>query len=169
MQKRSKGRVLPTYYSSKAELESKAVRGACIICHKPLGKGRKKYCSDACFKGWFSQFQPPFRWNELRKKARRRDKWTCLRCGRTKKELLILYAGTPYARKPKLVVDHIVPIALGGDEFDIGNLQTLCVDCNREKTKVDLRRIAEYRKNSNEKNKNAPAGRRSLGQTIKRN
>jgi 5-methylcytosine-specific restriction endonuclease McrA len=118
----------------------------CIICGKLLEKGRRKYCSDKCFKGWFSQFEPPFRWSELRRKARRRDKWTCRHCGRTKKELNLLFFRTPLNRKAKLVVDHIVPIALGGNEFDIDNLQTLCIDCNREKTKGDLRRIAEFRK-----------------------
>ena len=45
----------------------------------------------------------------------------------------------------RLVGDHIVPIALGGPEFDIENVQTLCVSCNKEKTAADAKLIAERR------------------------
>ena len=46
----------------------------------------------------------------------------------------------------KLAADHIMPIALGGAEFDIDNIQTLCTDCHKEKTKIDIKNIAELRK-----------------------
>lgn len=46
----------------------------------------------------------------------------------------------------QLIGDHIVPIALGGDEWDIENIQTLCSDCNKEKTRQDAADIAQLRK-----------------------
>jgi 5-methylcytosine-specific restriction endonuclease McrA len=36
-------------------------------------------------------------------------------------------------------VDHKVAIVNGGDEFDMNNLQVLCTDCHKKKTKNDLR------------------------------
>ena len=45
----------------------------------------------------------------------------------------------------QLVGDHIIPIALGGDEWDINNIQTLCVKCNKIKTKKDVKNIAKFR------------------------
>ena len=35
------------------------------------------------------------------------------------------------------LVDHIVPVNLGGDMWDIKNLQVLCQQCHNEKTKID--------------------------------
>ena len=37
-----------------------------------------------------------------------------------------------------LEVDHVKAIALGGDQWDIDNLRTLCYRCHKEKTKKDL-------------------------------
>ena len=39
---------------------------------------------------------------------------------------------------PTLEVDHIVAICNGGDAWDESNLQVLCIDCHRKKTKLDL-------------------------------
>jgi len=46
----------------------------------------------------------------------------------------------------KLIGDHIIPIALGGDEWDINNIQTLCEKCNKIKTAIDIKEIAVLRK-----------------------
>lgn len=51
-----------------------------------------------------------------------------------------------YVDPSSFIVDHIKPIALGGDEFDINNLQTLCPECNKRKTKMDQARIASQRR-----------------------
>lgn len=37
-------------------------------------------------------------------------------------------------------VDHITAIMNGGNEWDINNLQVLCVDCHKSKTKTDLKK-----------------------------
>jgi len=43
--------------------------------------------------------------------------------------------------------DHIVPIALGGDEYDLKNLQTLCQKCHKKKTASEAKDFARARKN----------------------
>lgn len=45
-----------------------------------------------------------------------------------------------YQQKHRPEVDHIVPIYKGGSAFDPKNLQVLCRNCHKEKTKIDLRR-----------------------------
>lgn len=49
------------------------------------------------------------------------------------------------------VVDHILPIALGGQEFNLENLQLLCPECNAIKTAEDLARIAGARRDLHRK------------------
>lgn len=44
-----------------------------------------------------------------------------------------------------MIADHIIPIALGGDEWDINNIQTLCIKCNKKKTARDMADIAKLR------------------------
>jgi 5-methylcytosine-specific restriction endonuclease McrA len=48
--------------------------------------------------------------------------------------------------KPPFVADHIKPIALGGDEWDLNNLQSLCIFCNKVKTRGDSKNIAKERR-----------------------
>ena len=50
------------------------------------------------------------RWRRVRWAVLRRDGFRCMKCGK---------AG-------RLEVDHIIPIADGGDLFSLGNLRTLC-------------------------------------------
>ncbi|MXZ29814.1 MAG: HNH endonuclease [Acidimicrobiia bacterium] len=57
-------------------------------------------------------------WRELRASVLRSDYDRCRKCG----------------SQDELEVDHIVPIADGGDPWDSDNLQTLCRRCHRAKT-----------------------------------
>ncbi len=41
-------------------------------------------------------------------------------------------------RIPTFNVDHIIAVVNGGDMWDEENLQTLCVDCHKKKTKEDM-------------------------------
>lgn len=44
-----------------------------------------------------------------------------------------------FSDKPhRLEVDHIVPIFKGGLPLDLANLQCICYDCHKTKTKVDM-------------------------------
>lgn len=115
-------------------------------------------------------------WAELRDKALKRDNYVCAMCDkipvreewtthmRTKefrkymkrwhKVLFFKTKKIEGVKRPsaiivddsRLVGDHIIPIALGGDEWDIKNVQTLCEDCNKIKTKEDAGKIAAARR-----------------------
>jgi len=51
--------------------------------------------------------------------------------------------GYQLEEKYELILDHILPIALGGEQFgDETNLQLLCPACNKEKTSRDISEIA---------------------------
>jgi len=52
-----------------------------------------------------------------------RDNFTCQVCG---KEL----------RSKYLEIDHIIPLAIGGREDD-SNRQVLCIECHREKSRIE--------------------------------
>ena len=56
---------------------------------------------------------------EVRKYVFERDKYQCKCCGKTNRET-------------HLTIDHIIPLARGGQN-DISNLQTLCRTCNQRK------------------------------------
>lgn len=60
--------------------------------------------------------------NDLREAIKKRDNYTCQKCGNS------------VLKEPNLLleVDHIVPIAKGG-KTEADNLQTLCWRCNRKK------------------------------------
>lgn len=134
------------YYEGKEKLRKKAKKGFCWICGKKLLKKKFKYCSDKCFRGWYNQFNPPYLWNYIRQEVFFRDKFTCKKCGRTEKQLDEWYKNASKYFNRKIIADHIIPIALGGNEWDKTNIQTLCVDCNAQKTREDARKIAELRK-----------------------
>ena len=61
------------------------------------------------------------RWAEARRATLDRDGWRCCQCGR---------AG-------RLEVDHRVPLAQGGAEFDPANLQSLCRGCHLSKSAAE--------------------------------
>ena len=44
-----------------------------------------------------------------------------------------------------LEADHIVPIALGGDQYDLKNYQTLCSECHKAKTAKEAKKFAMAR------------------------
>jgi len=56
---------------------------------------------------------------EVRKYVFERDRYQCQSCAKT-------------SLQAKLTIDHIIPLARGGQN-DISNLQTLCCTCNQQK------------------------------------
>ena len=58
------------------------------------------------------------RWQVIRQIVKKRDGYKCRNCG---------FGG-------RLEVDHIVPIAQGGDPFDLSNLRSLCRGCHLQIT-----------------------------------
>ena len=65
----------------------------------------------------------------LRKEVFKRDKYTCKECGAKKGD--IKADGT----KVVLHVDHVIPVSKGGSDM-LDNLQTLCADCNLNKSNL---------------------------------
>ena len=59
----------------------------------------------------------------LRNEVFKRDDYTCVQCGATKKNGATLH------------IDHIIPVSKGGTD-ELSNLQTLCSDCNLNKSNV---------------------------------
>lgn len=119
-----------------SDIEPKVVNGVklCCNCGKPLPRGRIKYCTGTCGYDFFVKHN----FGLLRFKIFERDDYTCQnnKCsykwescdGRSMGEMLNC--------------DHIIPICLGGAEFDEDNLQTLCVECHKKKTRMEVAFIA---------------------------
>jgi hypothetical protein len=126
------------YYQKKATLK-KPDGVHCIVCGGTLPKYKSRYCSDNCSYWWLDVGVKD--WTHVREKAFERDKYSCIKCHKTLEQQ---HKETNFEKG--LIADHIIPIAVGGEEFDIRNIQTLCQDCNKIKTREDSRRIAEFRK-----------------------
>lgn len=95
----------------------------CINCGAVLPKRRWLYCSDKCNIEFYKKHVKD--WNVIREEVFKRDNYTCQDCGTKAKHI------------EDLECDHIIPISLGGAEFDKDNLQTLCSECHKKKTAKD--------------------------------
>ena len=148
-------------------------RNECPSCGKSQSAWTRsktwRCCSKECTKKYSAELVM-YGWPELRRKAIKRDN-KCLKCGVVHTSVVdvgadeeyyhtyeIIIESTPYIDEAgykceklkilnmsKYVVDHIQAIALNGDEWDINNLQTLCIECNKHKTKKDIGKIARLR------------------------
>ena len=102
----------------------------CVNCGKIITQKRqRKYCNIDCYQ----EFEQKNYHSALRIKLMAEAKFTCQKCGKQ-----------PESRND-LILDHIIPIAIGGAEFDKSNLQILCFDCNKIKTAQDMKNIAKCR------------------------
>jgi 5-methylcytosine-specific restriction endonuclease McrA len=83
------------------------------------------------------------RWTRTANEVADRDGWRCVRCRRR----VYRYEGGG-SFPDSLHVDHVRPLALGGDPWDTRNCQTLCRDCNLAKgaRHVDYRWPARARR-----------------------
>lgn len=140
MLKKRQGYKVVVHPSAKARMEL----NQCACCGKPKDEWPKKRrrswacCSIKCTTKNQQNYKW-YGWGDVRQSVLERDNFTCKKCGKRPN-----IDGIP--DKSQLVVDHIVPIALGGDEWDFKNLQVLCRECNRCKTEIDIGNIAEIRK-----------------------
>ena len=66
-------------------------------------------------------------WRRARARALRRDGYRCVQC-----------------RRPAEEVDHIVPRAMGGSVYALGNLQSMCKQCHKRKTARQAGQIRRY-------------------------
>lgn len=118
----------------------------CPICGLPKSEWKRRTDWRCCSVDCTNKFSEivVFIWQYWKEKAFERDKYSCVKCG--EKPTQKTYEGEIIPDTSKLVADHIIPIALGGEEYDLDNVQTLCIKCNKIKTKKDLKKIALYRK-----------------------
>jgi len=153
------------------ECKERIARDECPTCGKPNAEWNRRKDWRCCSVECTNKFETDKilrSWTELRTKAIERDNFKCVKCGKQseysspwmKPSDLVSYLEEPYYKKrfrriegdnlilvndSGLIGDHIIPIALGGDEWDINNVQTLCEACNKIKTKEDMKKIAEAR------------------------
>lgn len=129
-------RIMPKEWSDNEEA------GKCPPCGLPKSKWKRRKdwrcCSTACTQEYIKTAYKS--WPVIRDQALKRDNYTCVRCWCNGSDI-------------KLEGDHIVPVALGGDEFDVDNVQTLCFECHKEKTKEDMAAIVVKRKEDKLKQK----------------
>jgi|GEM_PF-1132073 len=127
----------------------------CPACGIPKKEWKRRTdwtcCSTECTEIFWKEMVICTSWQDLREKVLKRDNYRCVKCGSNGRD------NTNFGRV-ELIADHIVPIALGGDEWDINNIQTLCSECNKIKTKEDMRKIAIARR----KDKHLSKGQRQL-------
>jgi 5-methylcytosine-specific restriction endonuclease McrA len=113
----------------------------CLNCEAPVIRKRaKKYCSRECTDEFFTKNNH----GRLRSKLIKLAKRSCQLCLRT-------------YPKAQLILDHKIPIALGGPEFDEANLQIICVACNRVKTREDRLQIGAARRREHDTRIDEPA------------
>lgn len=77
------------------------------------------------------------KWAALRLAVYVRDAFTCRRCGWTPGVPEVGYTGRrnlPWVDGRELQVDHILPVAAGGEHTLVDNLQALCSHCNYRKS-----------------------------------
>jgi 5-methylcytosine-specific restriction endonuclease McrA len=117
------GRILAlsvAWFSDGAQRRREARRIAqCVECARPLSSHRTPYCSRTC--QW--KFHGHYFWDSARSYVMLRDHYRCQLCGAKR-------------RARELDVDHIVEIARGGAALEYSNLQTVCRQCHRTKTRA---------------------------------
>ena len=123
--------------------ENRIKLNQCPACALPKEKWKRRKdwtcCSADCTEIFWDELVIYNGWNDLRKKVLIRDNYRCVKCGSN--------GGAIHNDKyGEFVADHIQATALGGDEWDINNIQTLCKICNKIKTKEDMSKIAIARR-----------------------
>ncbi len=139
----------------------------CLNCDKLLKGRQEKYCGADCSNEWMCKHDQGF----MRTKMIKKKKGICNKCGISpRRKLNESYYDMEYINKrykilgrekdkdghcyvivdssdsSQLILDHIKPIALGGEEFDEDNLQILCKACDKIKTRQDHKDIAKLRR-----------------------
>ena len=84
-----------------------------------------------------SAFHHSKKWKATARAFRRRciekDMYVCRKCG----------ADGRYLR---VEVDHVKPLRFGGRGYDFKNLQMLCADCHREKSRSEIEEVDSERR-----------------------
>ena len=87
----------------------------CRMCGEPTFDCHT-FCSPRCLRDFFMCTD----WKRVRQVVYVRDGGICMKCGRK-------------VNRHSFHVDHIVPLAAGGSEWDLSNLEVSCPECNLQK------------------------------------
>ena len=128
--------------------EKRMHNNQCPNCGKPKTEWNRRNdwrcCSTECTKEFWAEHDKSWSWENFRMQVFKRDKGVCQMC--SKKFTFISYHSKVEIPDYRvLVADHIKPLAIGGEMWDMNNLQTLCKNCNKKKTKQDMRDIANFK------------------------
>ena len=109
-------------------------------CGKPKSeweKGRRKYCGATCASDW---------WDRTTGVGQHKDAFLYKhnKCEACKKP-----AVPTVGNEHGLEMDHIIAIIFGGHPWDERNLQALCPNCHKAKTKSDIRILTWWKRESN--------------------
>lgn len=128
------------------EAAARIRRDMCPICGKPKHEWTRRRDWMMCSRECTDEFEKNKEkylttWWDIRQKVIHRDSGVCRNCGDNMSRL----NDHGMLNNKGWVVDHIVPIAVGGSQTDLANLQLLCPKCNKIKTRNDLADIARHR------------------------
>ncbi len=96
--------------------KNKEGQNLCRMCGKVTADNRCTFCSNRCLRDFYMATD----WKRVRSVVYVRDGGICMKCGRK-------------VTKKDFHVDHIVPLAQGGNEWDLDNLELSCPECNLKK------------------------------------
>ena len=120
----------------------------CPNCNKPKEDWKRRTdwtcCSTECTDNYYKEFDKSYSWETFRYEIFKRDAGICYMCGNQFLKPRLTIPEVP--NESLLIADHIIPIELGGGMWDKSNIQTLCVSCNKIKTKIDMGNIAIHRR-----------------------
>jgi len=169
---------MPVFYKLTEQQKIWLNTNCCPICGLPKDQWKRRtdwrFCSKECTKK--NSEENVFIWQLFREKAFIRDKYTCVKCGsqplseyefnpnywnnnftefkewQEQRSIFKEWKGTTAILfcPEQLIGDHIIPISVMGEEYNLDNVQTLCIECNKIKTKEDMKKIALYRKKNPE-------------------
>ncbi len=123
----------------------KGSQGRCLCrwCNLEVPPGRLTFCSDRCVEEWKLRSDP----SHLRERVFERDRGVCALCGidcvaewarmrrlRGGARIKAVKAWGLRGRKSLWDAHHITPVAEGGGECDLSNMQTLCLKCHNNQT-----------------------------------
>lgn len=138
-------RVVREYRQYSPEERDRISRGACPHCgrvrlHFNPGNEHTVCCQTSCSMEYWFKVRTTI--TVMRRRVRDEQDGKCARCRQEVRD----FNGTRQDTRHRYVLDHIRPIAMGGDQWARYNLQVLCESCNKIKTARDMGRIARWRK-----------------------
>jgi len=132
-------------YANTPEEKERLARDACPVC----GRERPAFppgtdticCSPSCSSVYWREERPTV--SEMRGLLLLEQEGKCARCH---KEIPRSRPAEGRPHSHSCILDHIRPIAMGGDQWATDNLQVLCARCNRIKTSRDIGAIARWKR-----------------------